>query len=395
MAESLKSQYDPTGTVHIRNEFSLDMASRFDMLQKELQTLYNINIFEPCPPSLTSGNFISRIEFTDTVEGVIAEHVEGFDLEFDDPLAHVKEKVRQEANRILQEEGVEIAEASSHADIIRKQLKLHSDEYLLANPELFICTPNTKRTEVFLTYLERRLQDYILDHFLTTREITEIFASGSMREENWSDEYIDSAFRDGVFSAAIGLQGAGMSLETNSLSGKLKDLINEPIRLGMLAPHAVDLLRSLRTGTRNEIVNLTTNFRTDVSQIVSRGLQQGLTNSQITGNIEYLISHKGKHTDIVDTLGRKYSTRDIATSLARTEVVRAYNQSLLDTYETFGITQVSGVAEFRLTTAGDKKVCPVCRSLEGTVYSIAEAKGILPVHRNCRCTFQPVFKRRL
>jgi SPP1 gp7 family putative phage head morphogenesis protein len=44
------------------------------------------------------------------------------------------------------------------------------------------------------------------------------------------------------------------------------------------------------------------------------------------------------------------------------------------------------------TTADDNKVCPKCRQLEGNVYTIDEARGIIPVHPNCRCAWNPVVR---
>jgi hypothetical protein len=37
-------------------------------------------------------------------------------------------------------------------------------------------------------------------------------------------------------------------------------------------------------------------------------------------------------------------------------------------------------------------VCERCSALEGKLYSIEEAEGLILVHPNCRCTFIPAVK---
>jgi hypothetical protein len=47
-------------------------------------------------------------------------------------------------------------------------------------------------------------------------------------------------------------------------------------------------------------------------------------------------------------------------------------------------------ADVEHQTAGDSRVCPQCASLQGTRYTIAEARGVVPVHPRCRCAWKPV-----
>lgn len=41
------------------------------------------------------------------------------------------------------------------------------------------------------------------------------------------------------------------------------------------------------------------------------------------------------------------------------------------------------LAEF--ATAGDDLVCPICAEMEGQIFDLDDAYGIIPVHPNCRC----------
>lgn len=77
-----------------------------------------------------------------------------------------------------------------------------------------------------------------------------------------------------------------------------------------------------------------------------------------------------------------------ALQIARTEIVHVQAESLLDSYEKLDVSLVGVWAE--LVTAWDDRVCSICNSLSGKVYSIKEARNIIPVHPNCRCTWLPV-----
>jgi len=48
-----------------------------------------------------------------------------------------------------------------------------------------------------------------------------------------------------------------------------------------------------------------------------------------------------------------------------------------------------GVGQVQWQTAGDARVCDQCAPREGAVYSLAEARGLLPHHPNCRCGWIP------
>ena len=76
-----------------------------------------------------------------------------------------------------------------------------------------------------------------------------------------------------------------------------------------------------------------------------------------------------------------------AQTIARTEIIRAHAEGQLDALEQMGVEEVGVMVEW--STAGDDRVCPLCQSLEGVVLKIKEARGILPRHPSCRCSFIP------
>jgi SPP1 gp7 family putative phage head morphogenesis protein len=95
-------------------------------------------------------------------------------------------------------------------------------------------------------------------------------------------------------------------------------------------------------------------------------------------------------------------------TLARTEVINSHSTASLDRYDRPGQTLV---VHGEWTTAGDQRVCPICQTLEGRVFTIKEVReGTFdfeagediadsltgtyrlkpPAHPNGRCTILPV-----
>ena len=79
-----------------------------------------------------------------------------------------------------------------------------------------------------------------------------------------------------------------------------------------------------------------------------------------------------------------------ANALARTEIVRAHAEATLNRFEDLGVSGVGAAVEMEFTTAGDTKVCARCEGLEGVLFTIDEARGVIPVHISCRCSWFPV-----
>jgi SPP1 gp7 family putative phage head morphogenesis protein len=81
--------------------------------------------------------------------------------------------------------------------------------------------------------------------------------------------------------------------------------------------------------------------------------------------------------------------RPKAESVARTETIRAHAEGQLSGFDGLGVEKVG--ARVELTTVGDDRVCHLCEGLEGTVMWLEDAEGVIPVHPNCRCSWEPYF----
>lgn len=73
--------------------------------------------------------------------------------------------------------------------------------------------------------------------------------------------------------------------------------------------------------------------------------------------------------------------------IARTEIIRAHAEGQLQAIDTMGMRTVTALVEWLATD--DNRVCQICKEMDGTIMTIDEARGKIPVHPNCRCAWAP------
>lgn len=175
------------------------------------------------------------------------------------------------------------------------------------------------------------------------------------------NQFITPAYRRGVQHADTELRKAGVGVESGV-----------PVQAVATAPLHRDRLELLYTRNFQALEGITDEVGRQVSRELADGLAEGVGPREMARSL----------TDRVDAIGK---TR--ATVLARTEIINAHAEGTLRRFEELGQDEVTVKAEFQ--TAGDTRVCPECAALEGTVFPIEEAQGVIPVHPQCRCAFVP------
>ncbi len=203
----------------------------------------------------------------------------------------------------------------------------------------------------------------------------------------WQNTYIDSAY-------VKGLRDAGEQLTRSGVSNLGVGVFNQPI-------HA-DRVGIIYTRAYRELEGITAEMDRQISRTLAqamaegRGLGAGLGYDPATGTIAPggIVGAPGggyrrayelaqELTDRVERIG---ITR--ARTLVRTEVINAHAEAALNLYEQAGVEGVSADVEFLATN--DNVVCPECQDLDGKTFTIDEARGVIPVHPNCRCSWAPV-----
>lgn len=214
------------------------------------------------------------------------------------------------------------------------------------------------KVQAFIRWLRRQTDKGIL-------EVIRRDGEGRITARSaWQNVYIRSAYQEGIRRARRELARQGERDNVDVSVGAIQSAFNQPL-------HA-DRAGLLFTRNFEELEGITN----AMSQAISRTLAQGMIEGRSPREIARQISKR------VDGIGKVR-----ADLLARTEIIRAHAEATLNEYETHGARSVAIEAEF--STAGDARVCPQCASLEGKVFSITAARGLIPQHPRCRCAWIP------
>jgi len=210
------------------------------------------------------------------------------------------------------------------------------------------------KAEAFMDWLDQATDSELLG-------VIERKGRRVVKHAAWQDVYIRSSYEVGVLSANQKLVRAGLRIPAQELFGVFN------------APRHAETLGLLFSRNFEELQGITEAMSQAIGRQLVQGMAEGIGPKEMARRL----------SDQVDGIGRSR-----ALTLARTEVVRAHSEATLNRFEDFGLTDVEGKAEF--LTAQDDLVCPLCEALEGKVFTIKKARGIIPVHPHCRCTWLPV-----
>lgn len=200
------------------------------------------------------------------------------------------------------------------------------------------------------------------------RQVNEGILEVDQREQPWSNEYVNSAYRKGLVHSY--LEGKrDLLTDARAYSATEREFLRE----AFASPETTSKIQMIYTRTYNNLKGFSDEMSTQTSRILADGLAKGLHPEQIAEDMFFSI----------DGLSQKR-----AMVIARTEVIHAHAEGQLDGYEKLGVEQVG--AEVEWSTAGDSRVCERCSTMEGVIYKIEEARGKIPLHPNCRCAWIPI-----
>lgn len=128
---------------------------------------------------------------------------------------------------------------------------------------------------------------------------------------------------------------------------------------------------SIRTTALRLYQGMTADLADTIYQILRDGLATGLHPYQVARQIRDATAMSLRRAKVI----------------ARTEMMRAHHNASIDIYEAARVEGVKVKAEW--LTAGDERVCPICASLEGKVFTLEEVRPMIPVHPSCRCVAVP------
>jgi len=195
-----------------------------------------------------------------------------------------------------------------------------------------------------------------------------ILSTDPLNGEPWTSKYIDSAYRKGSIRAYTDVHKESLASSEDFYKGSKKQFLDSAFS----QPERLSKVQFLFTRTFEELKGVTAAMSQQMSRVLAQGISNGLGPATIANNLRDTISG---------------ITKQRARTLARTEVIAAHAEGQLDSMQDLGVEKVGVMVEW--STAGDDRVCPQCEEMDTVVLKIQEARGLIPLHPNCRCAWIP------
>ena len=205
-------------------------------------------------------------------------------------------------------------------------------------------------------------------------------------DKGWEAQYIDRAY----LTAA---KRVFADLKRGEHPKKIEGAFEHFMRGGFLSrPQLVSNARRVKLTSKNQPRNARGQFvKMRMLETKTREQMKGMTARMKQGIGRILTEELSRQTTAKAIAKRLAAELDLskrqAAKLVQTEIVATYAESQLDAMEALDIGEVGAEVEFE-TTSGNP--CPQCIDLEGQVFSIEEARGVIPVHPNCQCRWNPI-----
>ena len=205
----------------------------------------------------------------------------------------------------------------------------------------------------YMAWFDQTLKDEVLDN-----------------GTQWTDDYLGRAYAKGLQQSFIESKKAGLLAADPLLSGMTAAQYEN---FAFALPVHREALEFIFLRGYDAMQNVADATRATVARELASGLARGDNPLKVARAINKRVEKIG----IVR-----------ARAVAQTEVIRAHAEASLNNFESFGLEDVVVLAEW--STAGDDRVCPMCLPMDGEVMKIKEARGLIPRHTNCRCSWLPI-----
>lgn len=190
-------------------------------------------------------------------------------------------------------------------------------------------------------------------------------------QKPWMYKYVDSAYKKGLVRSYIEDHKPELGQKMPHYEGRKEQFLASAFS----RPERVSKLQLLYTRSYEDLKGVTDTMATQLSRTLASGMAHGQGPMEIARTM---------NKQIVGLTKRR------ARVIARTETIFAHAEGQLDGMEDLGVEEV--LADVEISTADDSLVCPMCKGLIGKVFTLEEARGIIPVHPSCRCSWSPVIR---
>lgn len=213
-----------------------------------------------------------------------------------------------------------------------------------------------EKIKAFLQWLQGSLRPILTDEATT--------------DDDWWTKYVMAGFKKGAARSYDDMKKAGAIPQSNLpfYLGQKDEFLKSAFR----QPESVEKVKLLAGRVYTELKGVTEAMSQNLTRTLTDGLTQGMNPRQIATNI----------VRDVEGIGIRR-----ARAIAQIEIIRAHAEGQLDSMERLGVKELRVMVEWG--TAEDDRVCKLCQPLHGIVITMSEAKGMIPRHVGCRCTWLP------
>lgn len=245
-------------------------------------------------------------------------------------------------------------------------LKLQTNQMQPLSEEELKHKNSSEKVALFLLWMQTQVDRGVLSKVLF--------------QDPWTNKYIYEAYKRGVGRARMELIKAGYKIPTIEEMGGI-DVVMKNI-------YHVEKVGLLEGKVFTDLKGITDAMSSQVSRVLTEGFLKGDTASVIARKLVATINGTGMgDLGITDTLGRFIPASNRAMILAETSITDTFASATLQEFRNWGVDQITALVEFH--TVGDDRVCPTCSHLEGKIFTLDEAEGVISVHPRCRCMWLP------
>ena len=227
---------------------------------------------------------------------------------------------------------------------------------LNASPQIWKYQTNPQKLTSFKLWLQNMINTNIL-----------AVSSPKIPGQPWTSDYVWASHRQGLLRAYTDANKPSLIIAPEFAAGSQSQFL----MTAFSRPQTMQSLQMLYTGTFDSLKGITATMDVQMSRVLSLGLVQG--------DHPYAIARELKNT-----LG---ITKARSQMIARTEIIRAHAEGELDAFETLGVEKITAEVEWSVSTLNP---CPECEEMDGKTFTIEEARGLIPLHPNCKCSWNVV-----
>ena len=191
---------------------------------------------------------------------------------------------------------------------------------------------------------------------------------GVAADQPWTAKYVESAYKRGQINAYLATRSVLDPSDKKFIDSSQASFL----RSSFQQPETVSKIRLLALRSFEDMKGVSAQMGANLNRFLAQGLADGSGPREIAKAM----------AENIDNL-----TRTRALLIARTETIHAHAEGQLDAFDRLGVKELGIKAEW--STAGDDRVCDQCGGNEGQIFDMEEARGMIPLHPNCRCTWIP------